>query len=72
MTSPIIYHDFQSKNTGPAVAESTPAVLLTASVLAKGRRLAAIHNAVNVACLTLCGACIGVSICIFCALFGVI
>ncbi|MBR4972256.1 MAG: hypothetical protein IKY59_04730 [Oscillospiraceae bacterium] len=68
MTSKIIYHDFRS-NTTPTATEPTPKVSLTAAVLTKGRRLAAINNALNVTCVALCGACIGVSLLILTTLF---
>lgn len=61
MRSKIIYHDFRNSNPIPNTAP-TAKVSLTAAVLAKGRRLAAINNALNIACITLCGACIGVSV----------
>ena len=64
MTSNIIYHDFRTNNT-----ETTPKVSLTATVLAKGRRLAAVNNALNITCVALCGACIGVSLLILTTLF---
>lgn len=60
MTTHIIYHDF--RNT----SNTTPAVLLTAPMLAKGRRLyrtaAKVNTVLNHSCLFLCGACIGVSV----------
>ena len=62
MTSSVIYHDFRNSNPVPATAEPASTVFLTASVLSKGRRLAAINHALNIACITLCGACIGVSV----------
>lgn len=62
MTSGIIYHDFRSNDPISATAESAPTVSLTAAVLSKGRRLAAINNALNLTCVALCGACIGVSV----------
>ncbi len=61
MTSRIIYHDFRN-NDPISTPEPTAKVSLTAAVLAKGRRLAAVNNALNIACITLCGACIGVSV----------
>lgn len=62
MTSRIIYHDFRSNDPISTMTEPTPKFSLTAAVLAKGRRLAAINSALNIACITLCGACIGVSV----------
>lgn len=71
MTSQIIYHDFRNHNPAPATDKPVSKVSLTAAVLAKGRRLAAINNALNVACITLCGACIGASLLILTSiLFG--
>lgn len=61
MTSKIIYHDFRN-NDSISTAEPAPAISLTAAVLAKGRRLAALNQALNITCITLCGACIGVSV----------
>lgn len=61
MTSRIIYHDFQ-KSAAASTNEPAPKVSLTAAVLAKGRRLVAANQALNIACVTLCGACIGVSL----------
>ena len=61
MTSRMIHYDFQ--NNHPISTEASPSkVTLTAALLKKGRRLAAVNNALNIACLTLCGACIGVSV----------
>ena len=61
MTSRIIYHDFR-RNDLNTNNEPAAKVSLTAAVLAKGRRLAALNHGLNVACITLCGACIGVSL----------
>lgn len=68
MTSRIIYHDFRSKNPRPTTKPASK-VSLTAAVLKKGRRLAAINSALNITCITLCGACIGVSLLIITTLF---
>lgn len=62
MTSRIIYHDFKRNDPISTPAQQAPTVSLTAAVLTKGRRLAALANALNIACVTLCGACIGVSV----------
>ena len=62
MTSRIIYHDFRNNDSISTMTEQTPKVSLTASILAKGRRLAALNNALNITCVALCGACIGVSV----------
>lgn len=61
MTTKIIYHDFQN-NHSLSSGEPATGVCLTAAVLAKGRRLAALNRGLNVACITLCGACIGVGV----------
>ena len=66
MTQKIIYHDFRSHSIP---AEPTSKVSLTAAILAKGRRLAAMRDALNITCAALCGACIGVSILILATLF---
>lgn len=58
MTSRMIYHDFRSNDLK---TKPTSKVSLTAAVLAKGRRLAAVNHGLNIACVTLCGACIGIS-----------
>ena len=62
MTSRVIYHDFNSNNPVPTVTEPAPTVSLTAAVLTKGRRLTAINNALNIACVFLCGACTAVGL----------
>lgn len=62
MTSRIIYHDFTGNNPASTMTEPEPKVSLTATLLAKGRRLAAINNALNIACITLWGAAAGVSV----------
>lgn len=61
MTSKIIYHDFKNNDSIPTNEPASKATL-TAAVLAKGRRLAAINHGLNIACIMACGACIGVSI----------
>lgn len=68
MISNIIYHDFRSKNPQPTT-ETASKASLTAAVLKKGRRLAAINSALNITCVALCGACIGVSILVLTTLF---
>lgn len=62
MTQRIIYHDFQ-KETAPQ------GVVLTASMLEKGRRLAAINHGLNIACITVCGVCLAISVFVFGAIF---
>lgn len=62
MTSRMIYHDFRNNDPIPATNESAHEVSLTATVLAKGRRLAAFNHALNITCVALCGACIGISV----------
>ena len=62
MTSRIIYHDFQSDEPTCAKAEPVSPVSLTAAVLSKGRRLYRINSALNITCVALCGACIGISV----------
>lgn len=64
MTQKVIYHDFR-QDSGMALETERPTVL-TAGVLARGRRwfkawenLNAVSNA---ACLVLCGACIAASV----------
>ncbi len=61
MTSKIIYHDFKNNDPIPT-KEPVSQVTLTAAVLAKGRRLAAVNHGLNIACIMACGACIGVSL----------
>lgn len=68
MTSRIIYHDFRSNDSISTMTEPTPKVSLTAALLAKGLRLAAINHALNITCVALCGACIGVSVLILTSL----
>lgn len=62
MTSKMIYHDFRSNDSTATTTKPTREVALTAVVLEKGRRLAAVNNALNVTCVALCGACIGISV----------
>lgn len=70
MTSRVIYHDFRQENDTITVPES--AVILTAPILAKGRRWikawAGFNATVHGVCLVLCGACIAVSAMILCHL----
>ena len=68
MTSGIIYHNFGKDEPVPAKPE--PKIALTAAVLARGRKLAALNRGLNIACVAICGVCIGISIFIFGALFG--
>ena len=70
MTSGIIYHDFQSSKIVSPATEQDTTVALTASLLAKGRRLAKLNSSLQVACIALCGACIGVSGMVLWILFG--
>lgn len=70
MKTRIIYHDFQHKDLAPLAHQPESSVLLTAAALAKGRRIAKINQSLNVICVALCGACIGVSSMILCILFG--
>lgn len=70
MTSQIIYHDFQKKNSIPAAPRQEMTQVLTAQVLAKGRRLLRLNHGLNVVCVALCGACIGASLLILTALFA--
>ena len=70
MTSNIIYHDFSGKNTISTMPQQGPTILLTAPLLEKGRRLAKINHTLHVACVALCGVCIGVSGMILWVLFG--
>lgn len=64
MTKQVIYHDFR-RSTSPAL-EPESTVILTASLLTKGRRWfkawESLNAAIYGACLVLCGACIGVSL----------
>lgn len=63
MTSRIIYHDFRNPSE---LSYPTSPVMLTAPILAKGRRflraVEAINTAINAACIFLCGACTVVSL----------
>lgn len=68
MTNNIIYHDF--RNNAPATPTTESTMALTANMLAAGRRLANIRSAVNIACVALCGACIGVSLLILTTLLA--
>lgn len=68
MTSRIIYHDFRGNGSVPTKPE--PKIALTAAVLARGRKIAALNQGLNIACVAICGVCIAVSIFIFGALFG--
>ncbi len=62
MTKQMIHHDFRSNGSVATVNEPTTKVALTASVLAKGRRLAALNNGLHIACVALCGVCIGTGV----------
>ena len=71
MTSGIIYHDFSGKDTGNTGQTQETTLYLTAGLLAKGRRIAKINQNLQILCLVLCGACVGVSGMILCMLMGV-
>lgn len=64
MTSQVIYHDFQ-QTTHPETA-----TVLTARVLAKGRRWhkfwGNFNRVTENTCIFLCGACVAVGVAIFC------
>lgn len=68
MTYRMIQHDFRKNASVAPVAEETSNVSLTAALLKKGRNLAAVNHGLNMTCLALCGACIGVSVWILASL----
>ena len=70
MKTGIIYHNFRQNE--PTTPTAQPTLVLTASMLKKGRRRLRLWDdvsaAINTACVLLCGACIGVSILVLTAI----
>ena len=71
MTSHVIYHDFGRNNSVSQLPEKKSTLALSATMLAKGRRIAKWNKALGCACVMLCGACIGASVLVLCMLLGV-